>query len=178
VRLPRTAYLWLCDRLYHELAFAYDWVAAMLSGGRWRTWCRTAGQRIQARNVVEVGPGTGHLLPAVAVEFSATMARRAASRAPGAVARGDARALPLLANSVDVLIATFPAQYVLEPAFWREAARVVRPGGRLRLLLYAGAAYPARGAGALLAPAAEWRSRRANRRVGDATLAFLLARRR
>jgi SAM-dependent methyltransferase len=106
------------------------------------------------------------------------MAARAASRTPGAVARGDAGALPLRDRSVDELIATFPAQYVLDEAFWREAARVVRPGGRLRILLEAGPAYPSPGSLRVIAPPDHWRSRRTHIRAGDAYLNLLLARRR
>ncbi len=33
---------WLFDLLYHELAWAYDPVSALVSGGRWRDWQRVA----------------------------------------------------------------------------------------------------------------------------------------
>lgn len=105
------------------------------------------------------------------------MAARAAARSPGAIARADAHALPLRDASADALLLTFPAQYALSPAFWSEAARVVKPGGRLRILLHAGAAYASAGSSRLTAPGGAWRARRATIRAGDATLTVLLARR-
>jgi SAM-dependent methyltransferase len=184
-RLPARLYLWICDRLYHEAAFAYDWVAALLSGGRWRAWGERAGRRLRGR-IVEVGPGPGHLLgslrrrgvAAVGIELSAAMAGRSARRSPGAVARGDGRALPIRDGAVDAMLLTFPAQYALSPAFWAEAARVVRPGGRLRILLEAGPAYGSGGSARVRAPADQWRARRVRVPADGAMLGMLVAVRR
>ena len=44
-----TAYLWLCRRLYHELAWSYDIVADLVSAGQWDAWRRSV-----------LGPGAGH----------------------------------------------------------------------------------------------------------------------
>jgi SAM-dependent methyltransferase len=184
-RLPAPLYLWICDRLYHEAAFAYDWVAALVSGGRWRAWGERAARGLRGR-VVEVGPGPGHLLGAlrrrgvgaVGVELSPVMAARTARISPGAVARGDGRALPIRDGAVDALLLTFPAQYALSPAFWSEAARVVRPGGRLRVLLEAGPAYGSAGSSRVRPPAGQWRARHVRVPVGDATLGMLVAIRR
>jgi SAM-dependent methyltransferase len=184
VRLSPRLYLWICERLYHEGAFAYDRVAALVSAGRWIGWTERAGRGLRGR-VAEVGPGTGHLLaamrragtPAVALELSPAMATRAAARSPGAVARGDARAMPFRTQSLDALVVTFPGPYVRDPAFWREAARVLRLGGRMRVLLDAGPSYAPRGAWIVDAPTAGWRLRRARVAVGGATLGFYLARR-
>jgi SAM-dependent methyltransferase len=115
--------------------------------------------------------------PAVAIELSPAMAARAAEQAPGAVARGDGRRLPLPSASVDALVLTFPAPYVKEPAFWREAARVLRIGGRMRVLLDAGPSYAQRGAWIVDPPTPGWRLRRARVAVPGATLGFYLARR-
>jgi SAM-dependent methyltransferase len=183
-RLPPGPYLWVCDRLYHEAAFAYDWVASLLSAGRWVGWTERAGRGLRGR-VAEIGPGPGHLLawmrasgtPAVALELSPAMAARAAARSPGAVARGDARALPFQTQSLDALVLTFPAPYARDPAFWREAARVLRIGGRMRVLLDAGPSYAQRGAWSLDAPTPGWRLRRARVAVPGATLGFYVARR-
>ena len=183
--LPKAAYLWICERLYHEAAPLYDATAWLVSHGRWWRWARAAADGLDGR-VLEVGPGTGHLLGslrrrgvrAVAVELSAPMARRAARGAPGAVARGDGSQLPVATASVDAVLLTFPAPYVLEPAFWSEAARVTRPGGRLRVLLDAGPAYLSPGSVRLQPLDARWRVRRARVRAGDVTLGLLLGKRR
>lgn len=143
-RLLRSGLGWLFDRLYHELASVYDPVSWLVSGGRWRRWQQEALAYVAGMRVLEVGPGTGHLLAALrnqgydafAVERSSAMARRAAGRAgPGRVVQGDGRSLPFAADSFDTILATFPAPYVLDDAFAREVARVLRPGGRLVLLL-------------------------------------------
>lgn len=185
LKLPGRVYLWICDRLYHELAGLYDLVAMLVSAGRWTAWGRAASRGLRGR-VIEVGPGPGHVLAAlrrsgvaaIGIELSPAMASRAQGRAGGGVVRGDGRALPLRDGCADALLLTFPAGYVREPAFWREAARVVRPGGRLRILLEAGRAYGSASAiGATEADAA-WRVRRARVRSDDATLHMLLGRRR
>ena len=184
-RLPAPLYIWICDRLYHEAAFAYDLVAGLVSGGRWRAWGERAARRLRGR-VVEVGPGPGHLLgslrrrgvAAVGIELSAAMAGRSARRAPGAVARGDGWALPIRDGAVDAMLLTFPAQYALSPGFWAEAARVVRPGGRLRILLEAGPAYGSDGSARVRAPADHWRARRVRVPADGAMLGMLVAVRR
>jgi SAM-dependent methyltransferase len=115
---------------------------------------------------------------ALGVELSGPMSRRAARKARGAVARGDGRSLPVSTGSIDAILLTFPAPYVLEPAFWSEAARVVRPGGRLRVLLDAGPAYLSPGSTRVDPLDPRWRVRRARIRAGDVTLGMLLGRRR
>lgn len=183
--LPRAAYLWICERLYHEATPLYDATAWLVSNGRWWRWTRQAADGLSGR-VLEVGPGPGHQLGwlrrrgirAVAVELSAEMAARARRAAPGAVAQGDGRRLPIATGAVDAVLVTFPSQYVREPAFWSEAARVTRPGGRLRVLLDAGPAYLSTGSERVEPLDRRWRVRRARVRVEDATLRLLLGRRR
>jgi hypothetical protein len=96
----------------------------------------------------------------------------------GLVARGDGRCLPIRDSSADAILATFPSQFVLDPDFWSEAARVVCPGGRLRILIDAGPAYLSAGSSRVEALDTRWRVRRARVRAGDASLGILLGRRR
>lgn len=105
------------------------------------------------------------------------MAARAAGRAPGVVARGDALRLPIQTGSLDGLYLTFPAQYVRDRLFWGEAARVLKVGGRMRIILDAGPAYASSSSFRLEAPSPGWRLRKARVAVGGATLGVLLARR-
>jgi SAM-dependent methyltransferase len=88
---------------------------------------------------VDVGCGTGLHFAAVrargytvvGVDFSADQLRLAASREPRVV-RGDARRLPLADASVPVVVMTFTHTDIDDfPAAVAEAARVLRPGGRL-----------------------------------------------
>ena len=143
-RLVRRILGWLFDRLYHELAFSYDFVSSVASGGRWRGWQQAVLPYVRGPRVLEIGPGTGHLLAelweqgydAYAVERSPAMAWRTARLVGlGRVIRADARQLPFAAATFDTVLGTFPSLYVLEDIFAAEVARVLRPGGRLVLLL-------------------------------------------
>ncbi len=147
-RLGRAGLAWAFERLYHELAWAYDFVAWMVSGGRWHEWQRSVLGNLPPGRVLEVGPGTGHLLAeliargydAWGLERSAEMLRVARRRLqPGGRAerliRGDAVALPFAAACFDSVVLTFPSEYVYSQPFKDEVARVLRPGGRLVVLL-------------------------------------------
>ena len=136
-------YLWACDRLYHELANAYDRVSWLVSLGGWDAWRRLALADAQGR-VLELGYGTGVLLATMAaagidvvgLELSPAMQRVAAQRLARsgvhpAQVRARAEQMPLATGSFDTVIATFPAPYILAPATLAECRRVLRPGGQL-----------------------------------------------
>ncbi len=57
---------WGFERLYHELAWSYDLVAATVSRGYWRHWTLAAVPLLQGGRVLEVGCGTGYLQLALA----------------------------------------------------------------------------------------------------------------
>ncbi|HXF69864.1 MAG TPA: class I SAM-dependent methyltransferase [Thermoflexus sp.] len=130
--------------LYHQGAWAYDGVAALVSGGRWVHWVTRALDHIHGERVLEIGFGPGHLLTAMArrglrpvgIDRSPAMARQAHRRVGCSVplVQGQAQALPFRRGSFDTVVTTFPAPFILEPATWREAARVLRPGGRFVVL--------------------------------------------
>jgi SAM-dependent methyltransferase len=91
---------------------------------------------------VDVGCGTGlhfHAMQAsgytvIGVDLSADQLRIATSRNPHLI-RADARQLPIANSSVPVVIMTFTHTDVDDfPAAVSEAARVLRPGGRLLYL--------------------------------------------
>lgn len=137
-------YLWATQRLYNELAWAYDPVSWLVSLGRWSRWRRRALAHVRGPRVLELGFGTGELLLEMAqrgwqplgLERSPAMQRVAARKlrrhhllVPRLL--GEAQALPLAGECLDAVVATFPADYILAEATWREVARVLRPGGRL-----------------------------------------------
>jgi SAM-dependent methyltransferase len=139
---------WLFERLYAELAWAYDPVSWAVSGGRWPHWRRVALRYVRGPAVLDVGCGTGALLsdlrasgyPAIGLEASAAMRRQTAARLrregrPAVLVGGDARALPFGPASFDSLVWTFPTPVVHSSAWWQEAARVLRPGGRVVVVL-------------------------------------------
>ena len=131
--------------LYHEGSWAYDGVAALVSAGRWTRWATSALEHLKGERVLEIGHGPGHLLAAmvhrglrpVGLDLSFPMARRARRRTGFVVplVQGRAQALPFPDETFDAVVSTFPAPFILEPATWREAARVLRPGGRFVVLL-------------------------------------------
>jgi len=146
----RRSYAWTCERLYHELAWSYDWVSWIVSAGAWATWRQVVLRAIVddetplAAPLLEIGFGTGALLhaaaqaelPIVGLELSPTMHAVANARLIGkelAPPRVQATALvmPFQAASFGAVLATFPAGYILAPATLRECARVLTEDGRL-----------------------------------------------
>jgi malonyl-CoA O-methyltransferase len=131
-------------------AAAYDGSAAVQARVRERV-LRLAGEAAPgARELLDVGAGTGRLvagllasrpgLRAAAVDLAPGMCRAALATAPAAaVAAADAEALPFAAARFDLVLSTSAFQWLerLEPALG-ECARVLRPGGRLVLALFAG----------------------------------------
>lgn len=138
----------LFHALYHRLAWSYDAVSWLVSLGAWDAWRRLALDDVAGERVLEIGSGTGALLVAAArvglnpigLDRSTEMmgqARRRLARhgLPIRLVQGDWRALPFGAATFDTVIATFPAEVILEAEAWRELARVLAPGGRFVAVL-------------------------------------------
>ena len=133
------AYLWATHQLYSEFAWAYDLVSWAASLGWWSRWRREALEHIIGSRVLEIGFGTGELLVEMAtrglqvwgLEPSRAM-HRVTSRKLGKRhlwvprVRAGAQALPFADGSFDSIVATFPAEYILDPATFRESARILR----------------------------------------------------
>jgi len=133
-------------RVYDRLAPLYDWLNAPMErlGGDARRARVIAGA---SGRVLEIGVGTGRNLPlysaaadVTAVDISARMLRRAEerarrSRAPVRLQQADAEALPFPDGSFDTVTATCVFCSVNDPVrALREARRVVKPDGEVRLL--------------------------------------------
>jgi SAM-dependent methyltransferase len=96
---------------------------------------------LESGTVLEVGVGTGLVATALrnrghavtGVDLSPAMLAHAAQRlGPGRLAVGDARRLPVRAGSVSTVVFVYALHVVGDiPAALAEAARVLRPGGRV-----------------------------------------------
>lgn len=137
--------------LYTRGAWAYDLVAGLVSLGRWNAWVRGMALWPEAEPgmwVLELGFGPGYLqaelarqgFRAAGVDLSPYMARRArrhlqARHLPVRLVLARAQGLPFPDETFHRVVATFPTEYILDPHTLREVARVLRPGGRLDVLL-------------------------------------------
>jgi demethylmenaquinone methyltransferase/2-methoxy-6-polyprenyl-1,4-benzoquinol methylase len=133
--------------MFDRIAPRYDLVNSVMTLGRDRAWRRAtiaAAEIGPGDRVADVACGTGDLVElaarkgarVVGIDFSAGMLGIAARRGMrGRIVHGDALALPLPDASLDALTSAFALRnFVAIPTFLAEAARVLRPGGRLALL--------------------------------------------
>ncbi len=127
------------------------WLASAIPfAGQWRRWQRLALDRLTGHDILEVGCGTGTLLADMALAGYACSAidaspqmvsaaraelRRRAPDAGVVVRQGSVTALPYPSASFDSVVSTFPTEYIYDPDALREIARVLRPGGRLVIVL-------------------------------------------
>lgn len=144
--------------LYHQFAFTYDLVAAIVSLGRWKDWVRSVLPFVQGTRILEIGHGPGHLqrvllernLLAVGLDESAEMGRLARHNLTRSLrsktdkhdlayaqinlTRGISQSLPFPAACFDTIVSTFPSEYIFDPKTLAEAQRVLRSNGRFIIL--------------------------------------------
>ena len=154
--LPRPAEKAAAVRaMFDRIAPRYDRLNAVLTFGLDRGWRRAAvvAAALRPRDVVvDLACGTGDLAALAAeagarpigVDFAPRMLAGARARGvPAAWLRADAGALPLRAASADAVTCGFALRnFAAIPPVLAEAARVLRPGGRLVLLEVAEPAHP------------------------------------
>jgi ubiquinone/menaquinone biosynthesis C-methylase UbiE len=140
--------------LYNELAFTYDWVSWGTSLGQWRAWQRCALRHLPRASpgsaegspggaggprVLEMAHGTGDTLvdlaaagyEPVGIDLSPHMGRLARRKLARhglnlPLARGRAQALPFATGAIPAIVATFPTEYIMDPAALAEFHRVLR----------------------------------------------------
>lgn len=137
-------YRWLTELLYHQFAWAYDFVSWFVSWGQWSKWGLDALAHLPDGEILEIGFGTGALLiemvkrgrSVIGLEPSTQMQQvttRKLQRESLSVNRvqGCAQALPFPNQSFAAIVATFPANYIADEASLREFNRVLKDEGRL-----------------------------------------------
>jgi len=133
--------------LYHQFAWTYDLVAAVISLGHWNEWVRSSLPYIEGQRVLELGHGPGilqlalheHGFQVFGLDESRQMSRHAARRLRKKgmdvnLSRGHAQSLPFTQSAFQCVAITFPSEYIFEPRTLTEIQRVLLPGGRLVIL--------------------------------------------
>jgi ubiquinone/menaquinone biosynthesis C-methylase UbiE len=136
--------------LYHQLAWAYDGVAWVVSLGAWQRWIRSVIPYVKGLKVLEIGFGPGHLLAeltqagsvAFGLDESLQMTRLAQRNLSSIslsahLVRGKAETIPLADESIQQVVLTFPAEYMLNPLTLREIHRVLIDGGSVHIIPFA-----------------------------------------
>ena len=136
--------------LYHPFAWTYDFVAAVVSIGQWRSWVLAVVPYLPGPRILELGHGPGHLQRRLLAEGRQIIGLDE-SRQMGLMARkrllksgftpslvcGEAQTLPFPAGAFHQVVATFPSEYIADPRTLPEIYRVLTPGGEAVVLLLA-----------------------------------------
>ena len=140
---------WLFETLYKN-RYLYRFASTVPFAGQWRIWQRQVLPRLQGHSVLEIGCGLGDLLADMieagyncrAIEPSGEMVDAARSTlqkrqvgSPSWVIQGQAQRLPFTDASFDIVVSTFPNEYIYDPNTISEVERVLRPGGRLIVIV-------------------------------------------
>ncbi len=133
--------------LYHQFAWTYDWVAKLVSLGRWKSWVYSVLPYLENSKVLELGCGPGHLQFALTRENAASfgidssreMVRLAAHRLsrnsqPVNIIHGNSQNLPFSDHSFNKVVATFPSDYISDYETLAQAWRVLDNSGELIIL--------------------------------------------
>jgi len=133
---------------YHSFAWTYDFVAAVVSIGRWNDWVQTIMPYIKGTTFLEIGHGPGHLqrllrdrdLSVFGLDESMQMIHLAKKRLKKAgyksinLTRGLAQMLPFPDAKFDAIISTFPSEYVIDPRTLSGIYRVLREDGHFIMI--------------------------------------------
>lgn len=128
---------------YHDFAWSYDFVATVVSIGRWDEWVKTALPYVQGSPILEIGHGPGHLQGTlrdengfvVGLDESPQMGQLASKRLNRAgfteinLTRGVSQALPFPTDTFSTVVSTFPAEYIFDAQTQSEVYRVLCNGG-------------------------------------------------
>jgi ubiquinone/menaquinone biosynthesis C-methylase UbiE len=135
--------IWLYEQGYTNLAWSYDLVTWLGSGGFSYKWILSAERYVAQGPVLELGFGRGRLLARLAeqgfqvlgVDRSEQMAKAAQGRLLNArgtaqVTVGVGQVLPIANGGVGTVVTIFPTAYVYDRSTQQEIARVLKDKGR------------------------------------------------
>lgn len=135
------------DHLYNQFAFLYDFVASIVSFGRWKEWISAVKESIGDGRVLEVGYGPGYLLADMmsegknvyGIDLSPSMARLARKKIletnqPLRISIANSIYTPFPNHTFEQIVSTFPAEYFFSHLALAEFHRIIKPGGSIVLL--------------------------------------------
>jgi len=144
--------------LYHPFAWTYDFVSWVVSFGRWQSWVNNCLPYVQGPNILELGYGPGHLQKSLIDEGFAPIGLDE-SKQMGHIAHrllkknavvktgsksydchlvnGRTEHLPFISAHFHTVVTTFPTQYIFDSVTLGEVKRVLKPGGKLVVLIAA-----------------------------------------
>ncbi len=140
---------WLFEMLYKN-RYLYRFASTVPFAGQWRVWQRLVLSHLHGQDVLELGCGLGDLLADMieegyncrAIEQSPERVDAARSTLqeptqgkPSWVIQGRAQCLPFTDASFDNVVSTFPNEYICDSNTLYEVKRVLRPGGRLIVIV-------------------------------------------
>lgn len=150
MRLRKFILNFLFDTLYHSLAWAYDFVAAGISLNYWYRWVEETLPYLHGEIILELGCGTGHLIKilkgkkkVIGVDLSPQMIRITKHRLDihnytyPFLLRADGKNLPFRNETIDHVVATFPAPYIFQEETLSGIASALKRNGSLIILLSA-----------------------------------------
>ncbi len=133
--------------LYHQFAWTYDWVAKLVSLGRWKSWVYGVLPYLENSKVLELGCGPGHLqfaltrenAPSFGIDSSREMVGLATHRLsrnsqPVNIIQGKSQNLPFSDRSFNKVVTTFPSDYISDYETLAQAWRVLDNSGELIIL--------------------------------------------
>jgi ubiquinone/menaquinone biosynthesis C-methylase UbiE len=141
--------------LYHQLAWCYDFIAWIVSIGKWRQWIRTSLPFLEGQRILELGFGPGHLQEDLArsganvfgIDESWQMCLVAKRNLQRLImdgyahfrhlVRGNVKTLPFASRAFTSVVSTFPSNYIFDPNTLNEISRILSLGGKLVIVLSA-----------------------------------------
>jgi ubiquinone/menaquinone biosynthesis C-methylase UbiE len=138
----------LFKNFYHTFAWTYDFIAELVSIGRWNEWIQSIIPDIRGDCILEIGHGPGHLQELlmnekriiIGLDESRQMGRITKRRLGNAghfkfnLTRARTESLPFAENTFDTVFSTFPTEYIFDSQTLSAVNRVLHKGGRLIIL--------------------------------------------